>query len=195
MNGYTDETVHPWLRGRLMPALSNVLVTTPIPDELWQEQGFTTDIMAFDTRTLLHYFRRLPDGRMLIGGRGGVRATPDAMAQFQRRLRTDFEVMFPALASVPTDTRWSGFVALSRKGLPFIGAIPSSPGLWAAMAYHGNGVATGSWAGARIADLVAGASAENTLPAILRQQMPRFPLPQLRPVYLRAAYALYERER
>lgn len=195
MNGYTDETLFPWLRGRLMPALSNVLVTAPIPNGLWREQGFTTDIMAFDTRTLLHYFRRLPDGRMLIGGRGGVRATRDAIAKFQHRLRADFDAMFPRFAGVPTETRWSGFVALSRKGLPFIGAVPGCPGAWAAMAYHGNGVATGSWAGARIADLVAGARPESVLPAILRQRMPRFPLPGLRPVYLRAAYALYERER
>jgi len=62
----------------------------------------------------------------------------------------------------------------------------------AALAYHGNGVAMGSYAGHLVADLMAGApGAQEQVPEVMRRPLKRFPLPGLRAPYLKAAYALY----
>jgi glycine/D-amino acid oxidase-like deaminating enzyme len=67
-NGYTLEDAAPQLSGRLMPALSNIIVTRPLSEAERNEQGWTSRLMAYDTRNLLHYFRLLPDGRFLLPG-------------------------------------------------------------------------------------------------------------------------------
>ena len=58
-----------------MPALSNIIVTRRLTRRERAEQGWTSRVMAYDTRNLLHYFRLLPDGRFLFGGRGGTDAS------------------------------------------------------------------------------------------------------------------------
>lgn len=190
-NGYTAETVPDWLGGRLLPVLSNILVTRPLTEDELDAQGWTTDFMCGDTRTLLHYFRLMPDRRFLFGGRAGVSAKGDDLDRHHGRLRADFDRMFPAWADVEDTHRWSGFVCLTRNLTPFVGRIPGFETAWAGLAFHGNGVATGSWSGARLAELVAGTTAETDLPAVFRNPPARFPLPFLRPLYLHAAYALY----
>ena len=79
-NGYTTESVFHHHRDRLMPALSNIIVTRPLTEDERAEQGWTSRVMAYDTRNLLHYFRLLPDGRFLFGGRGGTDASDGGAA-------------------------------------------------------------------------------------------------------------------
>ncbi|MEM6666215.1 MAG: FAD-binding oxidoreductase [Pseudomonadota bacterium] len=190
-NGYTAENVPSWMGGRVLPALSSVLVTRPLSKDERAAQGFTTDLMAYDTRNLLHYFRVMPDGRVLFGGRGGTSAEPSALAHYARVLRGDFERMFPAWAHVETTHQWSGFVALSANRVPYVGPVDGFQTAWAGLCFHGNGVATGSWSGAQLADLVAGVIAPEDLPAVMRGPMPKFAFPGLRRHYLKAAYLLY----
>lgn len=190
-NGYGSEDAPRWLAGRVLPALSSILVTRPITEAEAREQSFTTDAMSFDTRTLLHYFRRLPDGRFLFGGRGGTDGTPEGAARWRRRLRREFERMFPAWSGVETTHEWSGFVALSRARTPYLGRLGDLPDAWTALAFHGNGVATGSWSGAMLARLATGAKTEAEIPAVFRTPLRRFPLPSLRRLQLAGAYALY----
>jgi len=50
----------------------------------------------------------------------------------------------------------------------------------------------GSWAGAALADMIAGASnSEYAIPNPMRKPVPWIPMPSLRPVYLRGAYAWF----
>ncbi|PLX38106.1 MAG: FAD-dependent oxidoreductase [Hyphomicrobiales bacterium] len=189
-NGYSRETLVPWLSGRPLPAISAVMVTRSISEDDYQAQGFFSRTMSFDSRTLLHYFRRLPDDRLLFGGRGSLDASPAGLASARQRLRADFEEMFPAWRSVETERVWSGFVCLTRDLVPYIGPIPDRPGAFAALGYHGNGVAFSSVAGRLVADLAVGAKgADNALPAVVRGPMRRFMLPAARRLFLRAAYA------
>lgn len=190
-NGYSAETVPDWLGGRLLPVLSNILVTRPLTEEELDAQGWTTDFMCGDSRALLHYFRLMPDRRFLFGGRAGVSAKDRELDRYHARLRADFDRMFPAWAHVEDTHRWSGFVCLTRNLTPYVGRIPGYETAWAGLAFHGNGVATGSWSGARLSELVAGTITEAGLPAVFRNPPQRFPLPFLRPAYLRAAYAVY----
>ncbi|MEO1199578.1 MAG: FAD-binding oxidoreductase [Pseudomonadota bacterium] len=192
-NGYTAETIPPWIAGRLLPAMSSILVTRPLTDDEQAAQGWTCDLMAYDTRSLLHYFRKLPDGRFLFGGRGGVSGKPASRAKFLKRLRQQFDEMFPALRDVETTHQWSGHVCITRKRAPFVGTINGHETAWAGLAFHGSGVAMGSWTGRTLAGLVAGTETTADLPAVMRDAPPKFLFPALRPLYLSAVYALYQR--
>jgi len=191
-NGYSDEEVPAWLGGRLLPALSRIIVTRPLSEAERRAQGWTSCDMAYDTRDLLHYFRLLPDNRFMFGGRGGTDASPAALDAVTRGLRASFEAMFPAWAHVPTERAWGGVVCLTKRRVPFIGAIAAMPGAYATLAWHGNGVAMASLAGKLAADLMAGAKgAAEAIPAIMRTEPACFPLPGLRRHYLKAAYVGY----
>lgn len=177
-NGYSDEALPPWLSGRIFPVLSAILVTRPLsPGEL-QAQGWTSPIMAYDSRRVLHYFRLLPCGRFLFGGRGSASARDAAVAGFHDGLRADFQAMFPAFAGAETERYWAGLVCLTASWTPFCGEVPDAPGLFAALGWHGNGVAAASEGGRRIAHAIAGQP--NPAPAVIRAPLGRFPLPALR---------------
>lgn len=188
-NGYTEEDRLPALAGRLMPAQSSIIVTRPLSAGERAAQGWTSTVMCADTRRLLHYFRLLPDGRFLWGGRGGISGSPAAAGRAERKLRRSFERHFPAWRHVETEFFWRGLVCLTKPLVPFVGRLEE--GLYAALAYHGNGVSFTAWAGRALARQVAGAQGADALPAVVHQPLPRFPLPFLRKLYLAGAYAAY----
>jgi glycine/D-amino acid oxidase-like deaminating enzyme len=187
-NGYSSENVPGWMSARYMPAQSTVIVTRPLSEQELAAQGWTSDQMSYDTRNLLHYFRLMPDRRFLFGMRGGLMTGHRAEAAARARTRADFERMFPAWAHVESPNSWSGLVCLARNRLPFVGSIPSDRGVWAAMCYHGNGVAMGSYAGHMVAGLVMNSGAEDC-PEILRRPLARFPLGPFRRMLMPAVYA------
>lgn len=188
-NGYASEDLPDWLAGRYMPGQSNVIVTRPLTRDERLAAGWTSDQMAYDTRNLLHYFRMMPDGRFLFGMRGGLLTGPRAEARAARRIRADFDAMFPAWRHVPADYGWSGMVCLARDMLPFVGQIPAQAGLWAGMCYHGNGVAMGSYSGALLADLLQGKAPEWPYPRALQTPLRRFELGRWRRALMPFAYA------
>jgi len=188
-NGYFPESLHPRLHGRVLSALSNILVTRPLTGAEREAQGWTSRQMAFDSRDLLHYFRLLPDNRFLFGGRGGISASAGAQRRMRRYLLKAFHRLFPAWQAVAVEYFWNGYVALARDLVPHVGRAPDDTTVLHALAYHGNGVAMASWSGRAVAGLVVGnPDVERALPALVRRPPPRFPLPGLRNMYLRAAY-------
>ncbi|KUF10129.1 NAD(P)/FAD-dependent oxidoreductase [Pseudoponticoccus marisrubri] len=191
-NGYSSEDLPGWLAARTLPALSSVIVTRPLTAEEQAAAGWWSAQMAYDTRLLLHYFRLLPDGRFLFGMRGGLSAAPRAQAAISRRIRSDFARLFPAWQGVEITHEWSGLVCLLRALVPFAGSVPGHPGLFAALGYHGNGVAMGSYAGAQIATQMAGTDRPGPFPDWLATPPRRFPLGRFRRSLLRPAYLLGE---
>ncbi|KNG93577.1 NAD(P)/FAD-dependent oxidoreductase [Pseudaestuariivita atlantica] len=187
-NGYSSDDLPDWLRGRFLPAQSAVLVTDPIPDDIATEQGWTSGQMAYTTRTFLHYLRRMPCGRMLFGMRGSLLSSTRADARAEARLRRHFAALFPRFAQLPARHVWSGLVSLSARMAPFCGPVPDQPGLWAALNYHGNGVAMGSHCGAILADMVTGGRTDRAHAAFLSQPPPRFPGGRFRRHLLWPAY-------
>jgi gamma-glutamylputrescine oxidase len=105
------------------------------------------------------YFQQTPDGRLLAGGFSDLDAeasytdrdegNPAVWERIERYLREDLEV------GAPVTHRWVGTVGYSPDGLPFVGAVPGSPGLYAAGGYSGHGNVLGFVAGERLAELVA----------------------------------------
>lgn len=188
-NGYTSEALHPSLAGTLFPVLSSILVTRPLTATERQAQGWTTATPAADSRNLVHYFRLLPDGRFLFGGRGGINDDEAGMPRARAWLTRHFHALFPAWRDIEISHFWRGRLCMSRDLLPHIGPLPDTAGAYASLCYHGNGVAMASWAGTAIARLMLGDA--RAIPELLRRPLPAFPLPKLRPLYLRAALGGY----
>ena len=197
-NGYSSEDLPRWLSGRLLPVLSNILLTRPLTAEEVAAQGWTSNQMCHDTRNLLHYFRLMPAAngesgpRMLFGMRGGTTANEATMAAMRQRIRADFERFFPAWRQVETPFFWAGLVCLNRNLVSHTGPIPGMANAWASLAYHGSGVAMGSHCGRLLGKMIDGALTPDAIPAIMRQPPRRFPFPALRRSYLAAAYRWHE---
>ena len=189
-NGYSSEHLPKWLAARYMPTQSNVLITRPITASEQANQGWTTSQMAYDTRHLLHYFRLMPDGRFLFGMRGGLRSSASAEANSRARVIRDFRRIFPEWSKVEVTHAWSGMVCVSRHLLPFAGPVPGHPGVFAALCYHGNGVAMGSFCGAKLADAILGQT-NDPLPDIIQRPLAKFPLGRARRLLLPGVYAGY----
>ena len=187
-NGYSCEDMPPWLAARYMPAQSNVLVTRPLSEEELAAQGWTTDQASYDTRNLLHYFRLMPDRRFLFGMRGTLLSSPTAEVRAQRKMRAEFEAMFPAWAHVESPYMWSGLVSLARNKLPYVGPVPKMESVWTAMCYHGNGVAMGSFSGTLAAEMILGRPAD-ACPRIMRNALAQFPLGAARRALMPPLYA------
>lgn len=187
-NGYSSEDVPAWMSGRYMPAQSTVLVTRPLTQAELQAQGWTSDQMSYDTRNLLHYFRLMPDRRFLFGMRGGLRSSSRAEAGIRQKVRHDFAAMFPEWRGVDVTHMWSGMVCLSRNLMPYAGPVPDQPGMFAGFAYHGNGVAMGSFCGRALAQLALGHNPD--LPEPMTRRPGRFPLGRWRRALMPPAYAM-----
>lgn len=190
-NGYTPEDVSTHHAGRLMPVLSNIIVTRPLSEDERREQGWTSRMMAFDTRKLLHYFRLLPDGRFLFGGRGGLDASDAGAAPMRHHMEKTLARMFPVFGRAEITHFWRGFACLAYDLVPYAGPLDVNRTVWTAIAYHGNGVAMASWSGRKLAHLVAGRPDRADLPAVMTRRLAKFPVPALRKLYLKAAYQVY----
>lgn len=185
-NGYSSETLLPWLKGRILPVISNIMVTRPLRPAELQAQGWTRQMMAYDDRRLLHYFRLLPDNRFLFGARGGMSFAASSVARFAARARARFECIFPRFAGAETQFAWNGLVCLTTSRAPYIGPVPGAPGLFLALGWHGNGLAAASEGGRRAARAMTGQP--DAPPQLARHAPPRLPVP--RKLALRAAMAL-----
>jgi len=71
-NGYTNDSLQGWTAGRLLPVLSNIIVTRPLTEAERQSVNWRTHLKIWDSRRLLFYYRLLLDNRILFGARGGI---------------------------------------------------------------------------------------------------------------------------
>lgn len=190
-NGYSSDNLPDWLRGRYLPVVSHIMVTRPLTELEKQTQGWTTRRIAYDTRNLLHYFRLLPDDRVLFGMRGTSNITSASMQRMRRQIRREFEAMFPALTNAETEFHWSGLVCLTRGLIPFVGQIGNWRRAWSGFGYHGGGVAMATYTGRLLAGIAAGKPYKSPLPHFIQTQPATFPLPSFRRHGLSLAYMYY----
>ncbi len=179
-NGYSSDDLPAWMRARYLPTQSNVIVSRPMSDDELRAQGWTSHQMCYDDRFFLHYFRLMPNKRMLFGMRGGLISSARADARMYREIRKHFERMFPAWTQVETPFTWQGLLSVSADLTPYAGPIPDMPGAFTALSYHGNGVAMASYAGTLLADLAQGHAPQTVYPKIMQTPPRRFPLGKLR---------------
>jgi len=169
--GYTSQTLHPRLRNRLMPILSNSVVTRQLTPEEIEANGLRTHQVITDTRVLRHYYRLTPDGRLQIGSRSAIngRGAPDK--RYERMLLDGMVRKFPGLRDVSIDYSWWGWVDVSHDMMPRIVQPDPHVAIYYALGYGGNGVMYAAQAGRRLAQGIAGAGGSLRLP-IFQGQLP-----------------------
>jgi glycine/D-amino acid oxidase-like deaminating enzyme len=162
--GYTGQALSPLLRNKIMPILSNSVVTRVLTDAEVQACNFRSQTFLTDTRTLRFYYRLLPDRqrgglRLQIGSRSSVTGA-DAERPVHLKLLTDaIARKFPPLAGIAIDHSWWGWVDVSHDMMPRIARPDPARSVWYAVGYGGNGVSFSTWAGKRLAQRVAGKDA------------------------------------
>lgn len=162
--GYTSPGLHPLTKHRLMPILSNSIVTRVLTDDERAALNFQTHIPLTDTRTLRHYYRLLPDGRVQIGSRSAITGTDAVNPKHLDRLLEGLYRKFPVLAGIKVDYSWWGWVDVSHDMMPRIFRPDPNQALFYAMGYGGNGVMYSAQAGRRMAQMVAGKGGSLDLP-------------------------------
>ena len=187
--GYTGRQLHPSLRARIMPILSNSLVTRPMTAAEKAACNFLTTEAITDTRTLRFYYRRLPDDRLQMGSRSAITG---ADAQHPRHLRLLVEAIarkFPPLAGIEVEHSWWGWVDMSHDMMPRIWQPDARQAMFYALGYGGNGVSYSAQAGRRMAQRIAGKDVPD-LP-IFDSPLPTHPLAPFRRLGQRMLYRWY----
>lgn len=182
-NAYTDGLV-PGLARTIVPLHSFQIATAPLPADL-AASILPGGQAVSDSRRILVYYRRTPDGRLVLGGRGRM-ALPRSEADWAHLHRAMLR-LYPALSGVPIEKRWLGRVAMTPDHLPHIHA--PEKGLLAAVGCQGRGVGLMSALGKRLATYVATGDARK-LPVPFTAIQP-IPFHALRQVGVAATIAWY----
>jgi hypothetical protein len=189
-NAYTGDRLHPSMDGRLLPALSNIVVTRPLSDAERATLNWTTLLPISDSRNLLFYYRQLPDGCILFGARGGIEDTAASRAEYKHWLVSRLIDMFPVLKGIEITHFWNGWVCVPFDKSPHVNSIEGGT-VHYALGYVGTGVALATYCGLLLAHRLAGDDSLQPSP-LLARPLPRFPFPALRRTYQRAMYAYFE---
>ncbi|MCG5074732.1 NAD(P)/FAD-dependent oxidoreductase [Paraburkholderia tagetis] len=154
--GYTRNDMHKVLSARIMPILSNSLVTRPLTQDEIASTGFQTHVVITDTRTLRFYYRLLPDNRLQIGSRSAITGADAANPRHLAVLVEGLHRKFPSLANIRVDFSWWGWVDVSHDMMPRVMQPDPQQSIFYAVGYGGNGVSFSAHAGRRMAQRVAG---------------------------------------
>ena len=154
--GYTSPGLHPLTKHRLMPVLSNSIVTRPLSEQEVAALNFRAKIPLTDTRTLRHYYRLMPDNRFQIGSRSAITGADATNRKHLDLLLAGMARKFPSLKGIEVDYSWWGWVDVSHDMMPRIAQPDPAQSLFYAMGYGGNGVMYSAQAGRRLAQMVAG---------------------------------------
>ncbi|MEA2229959.1 MAG: hypothetical protein QOF04_3589 [Solirubrobacteraceae bacterium] len=149
------------LRRRLTVSSSHIVLTEPVPDVV-EALGWTGGEAISDGRTLLHYLRTTPDGRILFGWAGGrmaAGARPGGRMEVDPevvgRVREDLVRFFPALRGRPLAHAWGGPIDVSPTHLASVVTLPGGHA-HAAFGFTGSGVGPSHLAGRALAALTLG---------------------------------------
>lgn len=178
-NGYTPKGFQPLVTNRTLPVLSQIIVTEPLSDEQTAQCNFLTSNVVMDTRALKYYYRKLPDKRILFGGRGAITGKSAEDPYYANRLLSVLKTSFPALSLLKIDYAWSGWICMALDDLPHIYQNDEN-NIFYGMGYCGSGVSFSVQAGKRLAEKVAGKTVPN-LP-LYQKALPKFPFAPLRRV-------------
>lgn len=190
-NGFLPEHLHPGFVGQALPMISAIVVTRPMNADELAAQSWQTQCPTITALNLLNYFRLLPDGRFLFGGRGSASGNPESARRNFLKLRDRFHEVFPGWRDVDLEYEWHGLVCMTRRLTPGIGVLEEDPSVLFGYGYHGNGVNTATWTGKQLAVWAASGTAGSpaSIPDIVQGLPGRFPIARLRLRYIQAAIA------
>jgi glycine/D-amino acid oxidase-like deaminating enzyme len=155
--GYTAPGLHRLVTHRLLPVLSNSIVTRRLTQAEIEDCGFRSDAFYTDTRILRHYYRFIRnDARVQIGSRSAITGRDADNPKHLDRLRRALGRKFPSLDGIELDYSWWGWVDVGHDMMPRIVRPDPNEHIFYSLAYGGNGVMYSAQAGRRVAALAAG---------------------------------------
>ena len=190
-NGFYKDDLLPDFNDRILPAISNIIVTRPLTSDELASHNYSTHNPVLNARNLLYYYRLLKDNRFLFGARGDLIGSNASSDKMSKKMEQQMKKVFPNWTNVKIDFRWRGLVAVTTKFTPSIGKLENDE-IYYSFGYHANGVNTAPWAGKELANLIAGSNTKKLQISNLYLGLPKkIPFPFLRLVYLRLAYLYY----
>jgi glycine/D-amino acid oxidase-like deaminating enzyme len=182
-----------------LPMNSSMIVTTPLPAEVWDRIGWAGSELLGDMAHYYMYAQRTADGRIAFGGRGkpyrygskvdDAGRTQDATIETLWRMLT---TMFPAVASAGQVAHaWSGVLGVPRDWCS-TAVLDHTTGLGYAGGYTGHGVATTNLAGRTLRDLVLRHDTSLTALPWVGWKVRRWEPEPLRWLGVQTMYALYQ---
>jgi glycine/D-amino acid oxidase-like deaminating enzyme len=190
-NAYTH--LLPGMRLRQMPAFTYIIVTEPMTPAQRSEIGWEQREGIEDGRSFMHFFRALPDGRILVGGGPGFvpfggsmnhDASPKTWDHLERFL-TD---TFPVLQGIKVTHRWGGAFSMSSNFTPQVGILHGGDVVYS-LGCTGHGVAHTQMNGQIIRDLVLGLQTDLTEQWFVNQRILPIPPEPIRSIVARTVMA------
>lgn len=143
-----------------LPMNSSMIVTAPLPADVWDTIGWAGRETLGDMAHAYMYAQRTADDRIALGGRGvpyrfGSRTDNDGRTQAAtiEALREILVRFFPQLTGARIDHAWSGVLGVPRDWCATV-TLDRATGLGWAGGYVGSGVATANLAARTLRDLV-----------------------------------------
>jgi glycine/D-amino acid oxidase-like deaminating enzyme len=189
-NGYTPQHLHPAVNATLLPVLSHIIVTRPMRPEEIRATRFVSRHVLTDARKLVYYWRRLPDDRILFGGRGLIADRPGLGERQREFLLSELKAKLPGLDDITVDYDWHGWVCLTRDFLPHVHRAQDDASVHYALGYQGSGVSLALYAGRLLAQRIAGEPEYDPIPPFA-SALPRFALHRLVRIAQAAMYHWY----
>ncbi|HEY0294472.1 MAG TPA: FAD-dependent oxidoreductase [Bordetella sp.] len=162
-NGYTDQLV-PGLARTLLPVNCFQIATGVLPAHL-QDSILPGGQAVYDSRRLILFFRKSPDGRLMLGGRASFSSQTGSGEQ-----ASDYHVLervlhgiYPQTRELPVEYRWRGLVCLTPDFLPHYHR--PADGMHVLVGMNGRGVALATRAGAWLSDTILGKTGDTGVPA------------------------------
>ncbi len=125
-NAYSH--LFPQLRRKQIPAFTYMIATEPLTPAQLEPIGWKGFEGVEDARNLIHYYRRTPDNRLVIGG-GPVGLTyrnsldADSNQAVWRHLEEHIGFLFPSLRGVRITHRWGGPFSVTLNLTPALGYL------------------------------------------------------------------------
>lgn len=173
-NGYTTKNLTSPLQNKILPVLTNVVVTRPLTPQELQASNFKTQQVMMDTRELKYYYRLLPDNRLLFGGRGAIAGKNADAPIYQQRLLNEIKSTFTGLANIDIDYNWIGWIAVAMDQMPHL--YGTQDNVYYSTGYCGSGVSFATLAGKQLAQLIN----SGELDSPLYSPLPKFPFAKYR---------------
>lgn len=151
-NAYVGN-IEPVMAAHVMPIGSFIGATVPLdkfPEILPGHEAVA------DSRFVVRYFRKSPDGRLLFGGREAH--TADSPRDIFTPLRRQISEVYPQLKDIEMTHAWGGFVGITMPRQPFVREV--MPGVTSIGGYSGHGVMLANYCGKLYADEVSGRTSE-----------------------------------
>ena len=190
-NGYTPRHLHEAVTAKLFPVMSHIIVTRPLTADEIRATNFVTGHVLTDSRKLLYSWRRLPDDRIMFGGRGLITDDPNGHARTREFLLSELKAKLPGLANITVEYDWYGWVCLTRDWLPHVHHAEDDASVHYAVGYQGSGVSMSNYAGKLLAQRVAGDGGGEPIPPFATP-LKRFPLHSLLRVVQPVMYRYYK---